>query len=194
MADLDPRIRRVRRIGIGVVIALAVASVPIGVHIIQNRQSPGLWLALLGGVFMMVLICLYALETALSPIPKRQINTPVTIPPDETVIQNDTFIDKPPEGLSPTEMIEPEVCFHDPEGEDAEVVSLVEVEEVHTHPPYSTHPNPDLSEQDTELDPDRGHAQNPDGPVLTVPSSTLRSTGPNALENAHTDSDEKTET
>ena len=143
---------------------------------------------------MMVLICLYALETALSPIPKRQINTPVTIPSDDTIIQNETLIDTPPEGLSATEMIEPEVCFHDPDGEDAEVVSLVEVEEVPTHPPYSAHPNPDLSEQDTELDPDRAHAQNPDGPVLTVPSSTLRSTSPDGLENAHTESDEKTET
>ena len=56
MADLDPRIRRVRRIGIGVVIALAVASVPIGVHIIQNRQSPGLWLAKLGGMRVLELV------------------------------------------------------------------------------------------------------------------------------------------
>ena len=194
MAELDPRIRRVRQIGIGVVIVLAVVSVPMGVHIIQTRASPGLWLALLGGVFMMTLICLYALETALSPIPKRRFETPVTIPPEETVIQDETIIHAPPEGLSPTEMIEPEVCFNDPEGEDAEVVSLVEVEEFPTHPPFTDNPLADLSEQDTELDPDRSRAKNPDGPLLTVPNSALRNAEPIKEDDAFTDADEKTET
>ena len=194
MAELDPRIRRVRRIGIGVVIALALVSVPMGVHIIQTRETPGLWLALLGGVFMMTLICLYALETALSPIPKRRFETPVTIPPEETVIQEETIINAPPEGLSPTEMIEPEVCFSDPAGEDAEVVSLVEVEEFPTHPPFSDTIMSDLSEQDTELDPQRARAKNPDGPLLTVPNSALRNAESIIEDDSHTDTDEKTET
>ena len=194
MADLDPRIRRVRRIGIGVIIALAVVTVPIGVHIIQTRQSPGLWLALLGGVFMMVLICLYALETALAPIPERQFKTPVTIPPEETIIQDNTVIDAPPESAAATEMIEPEVCFSDPEGEDAEVVSLVEVEEFPTHPPFSASTPTDLAEQDTELDPDRPRISNPDGPLLTVPNSALRNAEPIDEGSQDAELEEKTET
>ena len=91
-------------------------------------------------------------------------------------------------------MIEPEVCFSDPKGEDAEVVSLVEVEEIPTHPPFSGNSLADLSEQDTELDPDRARAKNPDGPLLTVPNSALRNAGSSHEGDAHTDADEKTET
>ena len=190
MADLDPRIQRVRRIGLVVLIGLAIAAVPIGVNIIQTRQSPGLWLALLGGVFLMVIICLYALETALAPIPERKVKTPVTIPPDGTELQEDTLLDEPPEVLAATEMIEPEVCFSDPEGEESEVVSLVEVEEFPTHPPVS--PSSDLSDQDTELDLERPHSTNPDGPLLTVPNPALRNA--ELTESVDAESEEKTET
>ena len=60
MGDLDPRIEKVRRIGIGVFVTLAVASIPIGIHIVKTYDSPELWLTLLGAVFMLLLICLYA--------------------------------------------------------------------------------------------------------------------------------------
>ena len=126
---LTPRDRKLRRVGVGVLIGLAVVSVPLGVHIIETRASPELWLSLLGAVFMMVLICLYALETALAPIPERKIRTPIIPSAHETVMQEQTVIDEPPEVEQKTEMIEPEVFIHDVSGEDQEVVSLVEVEE-----------------------------------------------------------------
>ena len=90
---------------------------------------------------MMVLICLYALETALAPIPERKIRTPIIPSAHETVMQEQTVIDEPPEVEQKTEMIEPEVFIHDVSGEDQEVVSLVEVEEIPTHPPFSTTPS-----------------------------------------------------
>ncbi len=83
-------------------------------------------------------------------------------------------------------MIEPEVFIHDTSGEDSEVVSLVEVEEFPTHPPFSRQVEPDLSEQVTEQD---VYTRNPDGPVLTVPNASLRNTDVVEEESA-TDSDE----
>ena len=186
MAETDPRIRKLRRVGVGVLIGLAVISVPLGVHIIETRASPELWLSLLGAVFMMVLICLYALETALAPIPERKIRTPIIPSAHETIMQEQTVIDEPPEVEQKTEMIEPEVFIHDVSGEDQEVVSLVEVEEIPTHPPFSTTPQPDMADQVTEQ---TGPMQNPDGPVLTVPHTALRSSNV-ATEDAPTDSDE----
>ena len=186
MADTDPRIRKLRRAGVGVLIGLAVVSVPLGVHIIETRASPELWLSLLGAVFMMVLICLYALETALAPIPKRKLRTPIIPSQHETIMQEQTVIDEPPEVEQKTEMIEPEVFIHDTSGEDSEVVSLVEVEEIPTHPPFQSGTEPDLAEMVTEQN---GPTQNPDGPVLTVPSTALRNPGL-ATEEAPTDSDE----
>ena len=82
MGELDPRIEKVRRIGVGVFVALAVASIPIGIHIVKTYESPELWLTLLGAVFMLLLICLYALETALLPIPKPNTQTTSSIDPD----------------------------------------------------------------------------------------------------------------
>ena len=187
MAETDPRIRKLRRAGVGVLIGLAVVSVPLGVHIIETRTSPELWLSLLGAVFMMVLICLYALETALAPIPARKIRTPIIPSQHETIMQEQTVIDEPPEVEQKTEMIEPEVFIHDPSGEDSEVVSLVEVEEIPTHPPFQTESGTDMSELVTEQN---GPTKNPDGPVLTVPTSTaLRNPGL-ATEEAPTESDE----
>ena len=186
MADTDPRIRKLRRVGVGVLIGLAVISVPLGVHIIETRESPELWLSLLGAVFMMVLICLYALETALAPIPERKLRTPITPVQNDTVMQEQTVIDEPPEVEQKTEMIEPEVFIHDASGEDSEVVSLVEVEEFPTHPPFSSQVEPDLSEQVTEQD---VYTRNPDGPVLTVPNASLRNTDV-LEEESETDSDE----
>jgi len=165
---------------------LAIISVPLGVHIIETRTSPELWLSLLGAVFMMVLICLYALETALAPIPERKLRTPIIPSQHETVMQEKTVIDEPPEVEYKTEMIEPEVFIHDASGEDGEVVSLVEVEEFPTHPPFATGAEPDMADQITEQ---AGPSQNPDGPVLTVPNTALRNSGV-VNEDAPTDSDE----
>ena len=185
MAQIDPRIQKVRRIGIGVFVVLAVAAIPIAVHIIQTRESPELWLTLLGAVFMMVLICLYALETALSPIPQGRISTPAGIDPNqETMIQGATLLEEPPEVFAKTEMMEPSVGPLGTADPSAEGASLVEVEEVPTHPPYPPHmrkiktQGADLADADTELDPDRPRAANPDGPVLTVPNPSLREPQP----------------
>ena len=86
MGELDPRIEKVRRIGIGIFIALSVVAVPIAIHIVNTYPSPELWLTLLGAVFMLVLICLYALETALAPIPKATQHTPLSVDPDANTI------------------------------------------------------------------------------------------------------------
>ena len=190
MADLDPRIQKVRRIGISVFIVLAVAAIPIAIHIIETRESPDLWLTLLGAVFMMVLISLYALETALAPIPERTTPTPITIDPhQETVVQDETLLDEPPEVLAKTEMMEPSLGPLPERASDDEGASLVEVEEVPTHPPFSGVLGTDLSEAKTELDPARGHTANPDGPVMTVPNPSLLNTGSDEVEEA-----EETET
>ena len=107
MGELDPRIEKVRRVGIGVFIALSIAAIPIGIHIVRSYDSPELWLTLLGAVFMLVLICLYALETALAPIPKPKTRAPFVVSPedetqmdeseDETVLdesEDETFLDE----------------------------------------------------------------------------------------------------
>jgi len=170
MADIDPRIEKVRRFGIGVFLALSIAAVPIAIHIVRTYESPELWLTLLGAVFMLVLICLYALETALAPIPKATQTTPMAVDPDA-----DTIMEEPDEdeeertefhepALSPEPAIEPK----------EESAILVEVEEVPTHPPFGANNGPDLADQATELDPDRAHLRNPDAPMLTVPNSALR--------------------
>jgi hypothetical protein len=107
MGELDPRTKKVRRIGVGVFLTLAVACIPIGVHLVQTRGSPHLWLTLLGAVLMLVLISLYALETAIAPIPE-----PMYAPAGD-----DTAMDEPGEASGDGAM-------------------LVEVEEVATHPPF----------------------------------------------------------
>ena len=103
MGDIDPRIAKVRRYGVGVFLALAVAAVPIAIHIVRTYESPELWLTLLGAVFMLVLICLYALETALAPIPKAVQTTPLTVDPDAA-----TILDEPDDD------IEEQTQFHEP--------------------------------------------------------------------------------
>ena len=186
MSTPDPRIQKLRKAGVAVLIGLAVVAVPIGVHIIETRDNPELWLSLLGAVFMMVLICLYALETALAPIPERRIPTPVvpsshpTVVPEETLIHEpsvalqDTTLDEPPAKaltteMRDTEMDEPE-AFIRASSDDAEVVSLVEVEEFPTHPPFSPAQESTISDQVTEQD---EPTQNPDAPVMMVPGSAL---------------------
>jgi hypothetical protein len=171
MGELDPRIEKVRRFGIGVFLALSVAAIPIAIHIVKTYESPELWLTLLGAVFMLVLICLYALETALTPIPKATQATPLAVDPDA-----DTILEEPNDNVEErTEFHEPSLT---PEVDDTpsdEDALLVEVEEFPTHPPFMSGITADLADQVTELDPDRSHLRNPDAPMLTLPSAALRS-------------------
>ena len=170
MGDLDPRIEKVRRYGVGVFLALSIAAVPIAIHIVRSYESPELWLTLLGAVFMLVLICLYALETALAPIPKATQPTPMAVDPDA-----DTVMEEPDDDMDErTEFHEPAVQPAPPVEESNESAILVEVEEVPTHPPFASNASTDLADQATELDPDRAHLRNPDAPLLTVPNSALR--------------------
>ena len=168
MGDLDPRVEKVRRIGIGVFVALSIAAIPIGIHIVKTYESPELWLTLLGAVFMLVLICLYALETALAPIPKAQSHAPFTVDPDADTILEES-----------DELEEEHTEFHEPSigskefPSDHQVAVLVEVEEVPTHPPFQSLNPGNLEDQVTELDPDREHLRNPDAPILTVPNAAF---------------------
>ncbi len=70
MAEIDPRVRRIRRIGVGVFLAASALSVPVGLHIHRTSAAPELGLTLLGAVLLLVLIGLFALETAVTPIPE----------------------------------------------------------------------------------------------------------------------------
>ena len=188
MGDLDPRLKKVRRAGTGVFMVVAVASIPIAVHIIQDRESPEIWLTLLGAVLMLVLISLYALETALSPIPAPRTFTPPSADPDA-----ETILDEPEvtaQVTNGTEAIDPPNAAEVPPPDEAsdqspgpsltpvfeiqepliqkgaglqEGASLVEAEEVPTHPPF------DVNITAAE----RGHSTNPDGPILTMPNPSL---------------------
>jgi len=160
MADLHPRIRRVRRIGVVVFLTLAVASVPIALHIKENRATPELWLTLLGAVLLMVLISLFALETAAAPIPEPTYALEADAAgDDEDNVEEDEAEDE----------------AEDEEGQaDAPPQVEMPAPGIQINPSVS-----DLSDQETELDPARheGSSANPDGPVLVVPNPALIHTG-----------------
>jgi hypothetical protein len=88
MSEIHPRIRRIRRFGVLVFLALTVASIPIGIHIKATRAQPELWLTLLGAVLIMVLISLFALETAAAPIPEIRPLPQVREVPVEAVTES----------------------------------------------------------------------------------------------------------
>ena len=153
MGDLDPRTLKVRRIGVGVFLTLTVACVPIGIHLMQTRERPELWLTLLGAVLMLVLISLYALETAIAPIPE-----PMYDPADhEADPDSETVMDEPASTNS-----------------NPELATLVEAVEDPTHPPFDL--NTPLAEQATVINPANEITENLDAPVLTVPTKTVPST------------------
>ena len=182
MGEPDPRLKKLRRTGATVFMAVAVTCIPIGVHIVRTRESPEIWLTLLGSVLMLILICLYALETALSPIPEPRTVTPASVDPDA-----DTILDEPGDSVDLTEEAEavdpssvPEIPLATEDADEQsgpslspvidenesllhEGASLVEAEEVPTHPPFGI--NVAATEQ--------GHSTNPDGPMLTVPNPAL---------------------
>jgi len=199
MGEPDPRLKKVRKTGVGVFVVVAVATIPIAVHIIRTRESPEMWLTLLGAVLMLVLICLYALETALRPIPEPRTVTPPSVDPDaDTILDEPADDEEAAEGIEaidpqngaelppPNEAAElqsgpsltPEFDSHEPLVQEG--ASLVEAEEVPTHPPF---------------DSDATHSTNPDGPKLTMPSPASDKATPDADDEEPTDSivDEATE-
>ena len=205
MGEPDPQVKKRRRTGVRVFTVIAVACIPIAVHIIQTRESPAFWLTLLGAVLMLVLICLYALETALSPIPEPRTFAPPPVDPDA-----ETLLDEPEDNVEVTEGTEaidpPESVpmpppsretpdhasgpsltpvFDTNEPPNHGGASLVEAEEVPTHPPYDI--NIDGSESEATT--------NPDGPTMTMPSPALENAKEAADEDELTDSivDEATE-
>jgi len=153
---------------------------------VKTYESPELWLTLLGAVFMLVLICLYALETALTPIPKATQATPLTVDPDA-----DTILEEPDEEAEErTEFHEPSIAPVIKEEPTDEAAILVEVEEVPTHPPFVAGITADLADQATELDPDRSHLRNPDAPMLTVPNAAFRNDEESLLDDNRPEEDE----
>ena len=131
-----------------------------------DREVPYV-VAMAVGAFVLVNVCGIALRTALRPIPMSAVPTPTS-----TAVGSDseTIIDEPEPKIDVQidgeELVEP-ALFR--ESDSTEGASLVEVEEVPTHPGLEQPNTDDLADQDTELDPDRAHLRNPDGPVLTVP-------------------------
>ena len=70
MAEIDPRVRRIRRIGVGIFLAAAVVAVPLGMHIQSTWRSPELGLTLLGAVLLLVLaIYMFLLDTSSTTTP-----------------------------------------------------------------------------------------------------------------------------
>ena len=178
MGDLDPhqeslladRMKKLKRIAI-FANAVVVGVLIYGLTVTTHEASYVITTAISAAVLLNV--CLFALKTALRPIPKPNIVTPVSIADTNA----DTEIDEPSPTIDPTAVQEPfsEPVFIDASEESA-TASLVEVEEFPTHPPFDTTPDASspLAEQDTELDPDRAHLRNPDGPTMTVPTASTR--------------------
>lgn len=176
MGELDPqqdalletRMRKLKRITVFanvVVVGVLIYGLTVTTHEVSYVITTAISAAVLLNV------CLFALRTALRPIPKPSIVTPASIADTNADIE----IDEPSPQIDPTAVQEPfsEPVFIDTAVETA-TASLVEVEEFPTHPPFATssdEPN-SLAEQDTELDPNRAHLRNPDGPTMTVPTAS----------------------
>ena len=178
MGELDPqqvalladRMKKLKRITI-FANAVVVGVLIYGLTVTTHEPSYVVTTAISAAVLLNV--CLFALKTALRPIPKPSIATPASVADHSA----DTEIDEPSAAIDPTAVQAPlsEPVFIDATDETA-TASLVEVEveEFPTHPPFepSTQESNSLAEQDTELDPDRAHLRNPDGPTLTVPAAS----------------------
>jgi len=147
MAEIDPRVRRIRRIGVGVFLAMAAGAVPLGLHIKQRWESPELGLTLLGAVLLLVLISLFALETAVTPIPE-----PLYTAEDAAGLD-----------LDPTELVAPEEGHTVLDGQEA----MQEMSEMETEMEVEA-----ATETETEID-DEAPTANPDGPVMIVPNPAL---------------------
>jgi len=141
MAEIDPKVRQIRRIGVGVFLAAAAAAVPIGMHIHSTSSSPELGLTLLGAVLLLVLIALFALETAVTPIPDPQY----------------TEEDARGLDLDPTELEEPDshpTQMQDPPPNLADLTTEVMADptgSANPDGPMLVVPNPSLSHAETRL-------------------------------------------
>lgn len=159
---------RLKRIGRGLMAANVIVVLAFAAGLYGTERAVSYVTAMAVGAFVLVNVCGIALRTALRPIPVGSLPTPssTAVGPDSatTIVEPEPQINVEVEG---EDLIEPGL-FREPDF--SEGASLVEVEEVPTHPGLSPVPNAsDLADQDTELDPDRNHLRNPDGPVLTVP-------------------------
>jgi hypothetical protein len=122
MPEIDPRVLRIRQIGVVVFLVAAGVSVPLGIHITRTSRTPELGLTLLGAVLLLVLISLFALETAMTRIPEPRY----------------TQADADGRDLDPTEFIEAEQ-------------HLTELLEPEPHPTELVEPGPALALAETRL-------------------------------------------
>jgi hypothetical protein len=149
----------------------------------RTDQSAIYVIGIAGGAGALINVCALALKTALRPIPAPATATPASARSEDDPAQ----MNEPSPSIDPTAvqtpLNEPAPVFDDSPVSPA---SLVEVEEVPTHPPFeiettqplenSDEPAAALADQETELDPKRAHLRNPDAPVMTVPNAALRNT------------------
>ena len=183
MADVEHQMTAMQRVKRGSTPVLLLVAAVLGYRIVTTYEDPAFWLMLLLAALIFARIAVGAIETALSPIPKARFATPDTVDPDAK-----TLMDEPSPIVDPTSIQEP---TFEP---TPDAVSLVEVEEVPTHPPFDVADKEianRLAEQDTELDPDRDHLRNPDAPVLMVPNAALRNSPETPTEPKATDPTEE---
>jgi hypothetical protein len=141
MAEIDPKVRRIRRIGVAGFLAAVAVSVPLGMHIHETSSSPELGLTLLGAVLLLVLISLFALETAAAPIPEPRYTE-----------EDAAGID-----LDQTEMIAPEIRQTEVVEPDPDLAELATEMNLEDHRPSNPDgpmlvvPNPALAHAETRL-------------------------------------------
>ena len=188
MVELDPQQmatyeRRLDRLKRGALLANVVWIAVMLYGLTRTDHSAIYVIGICVGAGALINVCTLALRTALRPIPAPTTTTPVAARADE----EDTLMNEPSPAIDPTAvqmpLNEPGPVFDD---SPAAPASLVEVEEVPTHPPFDLQEEPvaetpketpaELAEQDTELDPERAHLRHPDAPVMMVPNAALRNT------------------
>ena len=172
MGDLTPEQKtvytaRLKAVSRGLLAGNCVVGLAFAAGLYGTDREVPYVVAMAIGAFVLVNVCGIALRTALRPIPMSAVPTPTSTAVGS---ESDTIIDEPEPKIDVQidgeELVEP-ALFR--ESDSSEGASLVEVEEVPTHPGLELPNAHDLADQDTELDPDRAHLRNPDGPVLTVP-------------------------
>ena len=187
MVELDTRQlatyeRRMKRLRTGTRAANLVWIAVMIYGLTRTDNSPFHVIGISLGAGALINVCALALKTALRPIP-----APATTTPASARSEDDKAMNEPSPTIDPTAvqtpLNEPAPIFDDSPVSPA---SLVEVEEVPTHPPFevektqpletSEDPPETLADQETELDPKRAHLRNPDAPVMTVPNAALRNT------------------
>ena len=182
MADLthqqeavyETRLSRVHR---GLWLANAVVVLAFFGGMYGTERGTSYLVAMAVGAAVLVNVCGIALRTALRPIPAGRTPTPTAPESDPDA---DTLLDEPePPSVAVTageDVPEPAIYT---EPVPATGPSLVEVEEVPTHPGLTPAPTlGSLADQDTEIDTDRTHLRNPEAPVLTVPRAGHRTPNP----------------